>query len=141
MRSLWEPEQRSISYQDVWGRGGDWQGGSRSHAKVNVTPSSALGLDAVWACVNMHAGMASTFPLDAMRGEPSTKVTPTPTLISRPSLTVELDEWLFQYYVSLLLFGNVYGVVLSRGRLGFPTTVEWQNPNDVEVTQNRHRAK
>jgi len=140
MKSLWVPEQRSISYQDVWGRGGDWQGGSRSHAKVNVTASSALGLDAVWACVNMHAGMASTFPLDAMRGDPAVKVTPTPTLIGRPSLTVELDEWLFQYYVSLLLFGNAYGVVLSRDRLGFPTTVEWQNPNDVEVTQNRHRA-
>lgn len=142
MRSLWQPEKRDLSFQNVWGKGGTWQATSLSSSKVAVTADSALGLDAVWACVNMHAGMASTMPLHAFRGPQSSPVTPTPTLLDRPSLVLPFEDWLFQYYVSLLVFGNVYGVVLTRDRLGYPTTVDWQNPNDVEVEQQpNHRVR
>lgn len=135
MRSLWQPEQRAVTYQDVWG---DWNAPVAS-SNVRVTADSALGLDAVWACVNMHAGMASTLPLDAFRGDAKTEVSP--KLLSKPSLTVEPDEWLFQYYVSLLLWGNAYGVILTRDRVGNPETVEWQNPADIDVKQVGHRAE
>lgn len=133
MRSLWEPQRRSVSYQDVWGTGGHWDGPSMSSSRVTVTPDAALGLDAVWACVNMHAGMASSLPIDAFRGQQSRPVSPSPTILDKPSLVLPADDWMFQYYVSLLLYGNAYGVVLSRDRLGYPSTVEWQNPNDVHV--------
>lgn len=139
MRSLWKSEARSISFQDVWGVGGNWQPGVTASA-VTVNADTALGLDAVWACVNMHAGMASALPLDALTEGTKTPVATVPTLLDRPSFTVEPDEWLFQYYVSLLLWGNAYGTVLTRDGRGFPTTVEWQNPNDVEVTQEGHRV-
>jgi HK97 family phage portal protein len=140
VRSLWQPERRAVSYQDVWGAGGNWQGGNVAASRVTVNPDTALGLDAVWACVNMHAGMAASLPVDAFRGENANPVSPVPTILDRPSLVLPFDDWLFQYYVSLLVFGNVYGVVLERDRLQYPVTVEWQDPTTVEVEQVNHRA-
>ena len=136
MRTLWGSEQRAISYQDVWGSGGTWAP-VRANADVNVNVDSALGLSAVLRCVRLLSDTVSTLPLQAFResGDQRTRLNPPPQLVSDPSAVVSREEWLQQAMVSLLLWGNAYGLVTTRDRLQVPTTVDWLSPDSVEVKQ------
>lgn len=134
MKSLWSKEQRAISYQDVWGRGFDF-GGASSAAGVTVNPDTALGLSAVLRCVRLLADTVSSLPAHAYRstGETRQRVPNQPQILTSPSIALPREDWLQQAMVSLLLWGNAYGVIVSRDRLGFATSAEWIRPDTVTV--------
>lgn len=137
MKTLWSTsEQRAVSFQDVWGRGLDI-GATRTAANVPVNASTALGLSAVFACTRVLADAVSTLPLHAYRDSSGGRMEmpAQPLLVAKPSMNLSREEWLHQAMVSLLLWGNAYGVVLTRDRLGVPQTVEWVNPDSVSVKQ------
>jgi HK97 family phage portal protein len=110
----------------------------RSWSGENVTPDKAMRLSAVWACVRVLADVVSTMPIDVFRGQGPTRVEvlPKPQVVANPSLRVGAIEWKYQGMVSALLRGNAYGAVQGEAH-GYPTTVEWINPDMVIVTQPR----
>lgn len=130
-------EARAISYQDVFGTGGEWPQRTSS-AGEKVTETSALGLSAVWASVNLLAGIVSSLPIDVLTGVgPNARpVDPAPTLVREPSLKVTRREWVYQAMVSLLIHGNAYGYVLGRDNLLRPTAVEWLHPSSMRVEED-----
>lgn len=131
------PAKRSISYQDVWGRGLDF-GGSSTESGETINSDTAMRVAALWSSADLLASIVSTMPIGAFRGGSSgarTPVTPTPVVVASPSLVVTRREWTYQAIMSLLLRGNAYGYVVERDALLRPRTVEWLSPDVVEVTQ------
>lgn len=112
--------------------------GRRSWAGEVVTADRAMRLSAVWACVRVIADIVSTMPIDVYRGTgpDRAEVSPAPQLLAAPSLRVGPIEWRYQAMVSALLRGNAYGAVMAE-RNGYPTNVEWLNPDLVTVAQVR----
>jgi len=110
------------------------------HVSVKTNPDSSLQVPAVWSCVNLLANTVSTLPLElyslAGGDEVPTKQRP-PKLLTSPSPRVTQSEWIHQLMVSLLLRGNAYGRVITRGYTGFPSQILMLNPDAVKVEIDR----
>ena len=124
-------ETRAISFQDVWGSGGDWHSGATTSA---VTLEAALSLPALWSVVDLIAGQISAMPLQTFRkvGGTRERVEDGP-LITAPSTTWSPDEWVYCAVASMLLFGDAIGLVTRVGPDGWPAEAEWLDPRTVRV--------
>lgn len=122
------PEQRAISFQDVWGSGGNWRDGV---GPTNPLPAeAALGLPALWACVDTIAGQISAMPLQTFRRTPTIRerVEDGP-LVTAPSTVWAPDEWVYCAVASMLLFGDAIGLAVGTN----PPDIEWLDPRRVTV--------
>jgi len=100
-------------------------------------PEGAMRTGAVWACVNKIAWSVALMRPQPYRGQPgiagqSQKTLP-PPMFSDPSADADMVSFTYSAWVSLLLRGNVYGLVLDRDRMGYPTQIELQHPDQVHV--------
>jgi HK97 family phage portal protein len=107
----------------------DWSSGD---------PEGALRQATVWYCTNRIAlSMAMMRPQNyrgpgpGMAG-PGVKLTVADMLVA-PSSDSGMTSFTYQAWVSLLLRGNVYGLILQRDRLGYPSQIELQHPDQVRV--------
>lgn len=132
-------EQRAV-YSGNW-----WTdlSGAKTKAGVNVTPDKALRVDAMWSAVNLLASTVAGLPVDVFRGTGTDKrtVSPAPPLVDMPSLVVDREDWVYQAMVSLLLWGNAYGMVVERDSLSRPRAVEWLDPGVVTARQSSSLRK
>jgi len=132
--SLLHREKRAVDLS-AWITGSDSYRPSTSGERVNS--KTAMSLSAVSRAVSLLADMASTLPLDTFRQDTHLvpRVVSSPQLVSSPSMVVSQMVWRHQLMVSWLLFGNAYGLVLTRDRQGWPTTIEWIDPSTVAAAQ------
>jgi len=132
MRSVWakSDERRAVSYQDVWGKGDDWQ-------EVVKGSSDPLALSTAFACIRLLSSVFAQLPLDAYRdrGGFSEKVASPSRLIVKPSPTRTRSLWLFEHMVSQLVYGNSFGRVFARDAAGYPTGLSWLDASKVRVEQ------
>lgn len=115
-----------------------------SSAGQLVTERTALGLIDAYACISLISDSISMLPLGAYRRTADYRVPiePAPPLVAQPDLQFrEASQFWAAATTSLLTAGNVYAPVVSRDRLGYPTAVEIQHPNDVHVRWRRDRRK
>ncbi len=138
MSLLFRPrESRSISYQDIFGRGYDVDADRRSGSST-YSANDALCLSAVAACVELRANYVSQLPFDAYRDGPSgssVKVSPQPTVITRPSARgVTRSAWMKQAQYARLLWGNATLVVGSRDGAGYPKSLDVLPPWEVSFS-------
>ena len=135
------PEKRSVSFQDVWGRGLDVTSGTKSGAAV--TFDSMMGLSVAWRCITLLADQVSGLPVDVFRKDAQgTRIevaNPSP-LVVNPSVLVGAEEWRYQAAVSLGAFGNAYALVNSRDRFGFGTAAEVIDPALVNIRRSSQLA-
>ncbi|MFI0772322.1 phage portal protein [Streptomyces sp. NPDC021218] len=104
-------------------------------ASINLSRAeTSLQKVAVWAAVNLQASLLSTLPIDVYRGEGKARQQlPAPLLLKDPSGEgFGLEDWLYQYMLSMLLRGNAYGTVAARDSLGHPTQVVLYHPDEVQ---------
>lgn len=129
-------ERRAIDPSSLFAP--DWGAGSSALAGETVTFSTAMGLDAVAACVGLFSDVLFMLPLHAYRDDSGTpqRMPNPPQLVADPSLTVDPDVWRVQFTVSQLLWGNAYGLVMTRDGYGYPTTVEWLDPARMQVVED-----
>jgi HK97 family phage portal protein len=123
-------EARAVSYQDVWGKGGDWR-----VMATGATAEAALGLPVVFGCVDLIAGQIASMPLQTFRRDGNgvrVRVADGPLLTS-PSVSLASDEWLYVAAASMLVHGEAIGPVLSLAPTGFPAQVEWVAPRRMRV--------
>jgi HK97 family phage portal protein len=117
--------RRAVSYQDVWGSGGDWK-------DIRLTSTeSALGVSAVLAAVDLIASRIQMmrFAEITLDGDGMETQVATGPLLREPSSTLAPDEWLYQGAASYLLFGRVAGYATARGPNGWPSKLDWLNPD------------
>lgn len=92
-----------------------------------VDNDTALKSSAVWACVRTRADLVSTMPLEVKRFQPDGTVQKVDDarLALDGTFTCDLEEALYSTQMDLDMFGNAFGVVLSRDPLsGRPALID-----------------
>ncbi|SCD61361.1 phage portal protein, HK97 family [Streptomyces sp. PpalLS-921] len=114
-----------------WGGGGSGMG--------SVSPERAVALIPLFACVRILADSIASLPVQTYRRNGGSReiLTFVPSLLFEPAARDNLFEWLHKAVVSLALRGNAYGLITARDDFGFPTSIEWLNPDDVWVDELR----
>src|SRR5581483_2974032 len=92
---------------------------------------------AVWTCVNKVAWSLAMMRPQSYRGQPgiagqSTR-TDAPPMLADPGADADMIAFTYMAWISLQLRGNVYGLILGRDRLGYPTQIELQHPDQMRV--------
>ena len=127
-------ENRSLSFQDVWGRGLDMTSARTSSGEV-VTYDSALTLSAVYAAIRLLSDNVSTLKLDVLyRSQGSEqKFRPLPTWVGQMNPELRNHEVLGQIVTSLLLDGNAY-ISTLRDRTGRVVSISVLDPKTITPT-------
>ncbi|MER8042717.1 phage portal protein [Streptomyces sp. NPDC094032] len=112
-----------------------WVAGGPSSTQVST--ERALSLIPVFACVRIISESVATLPLQLFRRDGSSRepLNYVPQLFWAPDAQGDLVTWLSKCLTSMLLRGNAYGLITQRDPLGFPTMVEWLDPDDVWVDE------
>lgn len=135
MSLLWRGRRAEArdGYQDLFARGG-------SVDSLNASAiDKALMLAPVYSSVRLLADQFAAAPLRAYRTAPDgskARLDRQPSLIMAPSATVSAFTWKYQALSSVLLRGNAFGYITSVDAAGWPTVVEWLNPDAVEVDES-----
>ena len=124
-------EHRSLSFQDIWGRGLDMTSARTTSGEV-VTYDSALTLSAVYAAIRLLSDSVSTLSLDVTyRSNGSEqKFRPLPAWVLNMSPELRNHEILGQVVTSLLLDGNAYLATL-RDDTGRVLSLSVLDPTDI----------
>ena len=106
-------EERSISYQKIWGSGADFV--SSAESGVPIDQSNAFKLNAFYACVLLISDTISTLPVDCFirRDGDRYPFRPQPAWVQKPDVDMLRAEHYQQVLVSLLLDGNAFVRILS----------------------------
>lgn len=130
-------EERAITFQKVWGAGGDWAAASGA-----VSVEAALGVPALLSCVDLIAGAVSTMPLQTFRtiDDRRERATDGP-LVRAPSTVWPADEWVYVAVASMLLHGEAIGLITGHAANGYPSGVEWVDPRQVDVERDGPRLR
>ena len=123
-------------------------GGPAHPSQVEQGIGGALRLGPVYAAARVLADNVASLPLqvyipDAPGGAPRRYTGPTifnstpdtPPMGQGPSVTGTMYDWIFACVSSLVLTGNAYGYIATRDAYGYPTTIEWFQPNLVQVDE------
>jgi HK97 family phage portal protein len=112
-----------------------WDTGSPGGGPADRTLSvdRALALVPVFGAARLLAdSIASLPPVLYTAGTDGVPVRqPTPSLFVQPSIHGTLVDWIHRAVVSMALWGDAVGLVTQRNYYGFPTMVEWLNPQQV----------
>lgn len=102
---------------------------------VQVTSETAKRHSAVWACLNLRAGLLSTLPLINTRTIDGLAVTiPSPRILTLPGgERCDIHEWLYSSDWDLNEIGNTFGIIREVSGYGLPTYIELVDPNSVTV--------
>jgi HK97 family phage portal protein len=121
-----DPELRTITFQDLWGSG--------QPSPTATQVETALSLAPVFAAVNLIAGQVASYPLQAYRkqGDVRKKIDP-PALLRDPTMFGTPYDWVHRCVVSMALKGNAYGLITESDDRGFPSRIEWLDPDSVAV--------
>lgn len=120
------PAERSISFQDVWGTGGNVE-------MFGDGVQGVLSLVPLYAAIRLIADTFSATPLHAYRQDSSG----VPQLLSRdPALLTPIwpdspATWKTKAVMGCLTKGNAVGLFTAYDPSGWPSSIFWANPDDV----------
>lgn len=121
-------ESRAISYQQLWGKGGDWQ-----QALGNVGLLGSVSIPVVYRSLSILAGMVAQMDPRTFTGKGAARQeVDDPAFIASPSNTLTAYEWRFAGTVSLALAGEQTGLILGWDAAGYIKTVEWVWPERMQ---------
>lgn len=132
-------EQRSLSYQTIWGSGGDFFG-ANTEAGSPINQESAFRITAFYACTLLISDTISTLPMDVFYRRDGERLPfrPKPTWVDKPDVEISRTEHFQQVLVSLLVDGNGF-VRIYRDSSGNVANLVALNPARVQVRRNRSR--
>jgi HK97 family phage portal protein len=112
---------------------------------LGATPVSfdrAASFGAVFGAWRYLGDQIATLPLHAYRdlGDRRQRMNSLPALFQQPAAQGTLVDWLFRPVISMASRGNAVGLVTQRDGFGFPTGVEWTNPDDWYVDDQPPQA-
>jgi HK97 family phage portal protein len=96
---------------------------------------NSLQTVAVAAATDLLASVSAQLPIDTYRrnlgGRPQL-VDNAPIVMDPAGDSYGAPDWIYQYVISKLLRGNVYGEVTGRDSLGYPTGIVLYDPDEVQ---------
>lgn len=100
-------------------------------------PEGAMRTSTVWMCVNKIAlSMAVMRPLPyagpVVGFGQATRLPPGP-MLTKPSSDRSMSGFTYSAWLSLMLRGNAYGIIVARDPLGLPAQIELQHPDQMRV--------
>lgn len=125
------PEKRSLSF--IAPPIGAHIQAAEDYAAGSV--EGAMRHNAVWKCVRLVSDVVSCMTPMVYRGHagiPGAVRLDAPGILTQPSASADISDYMYMGMVSLLLRGNVYGEILEM-RNGLPTQIELQHPDRVKV--------
>lgn len=137
---MFKSENRAISFQTVWGSGGDID--SLTESGVIVNGNSAFGITAFFSAVSLISDTISTLPVDAFirfNGE-RRPFRPKPVWIDQPDVDMTRQAHYGQLVTSLLVYGNSYTRIFRDGN-GEVVNLVVLDPTTVEVTRSTNGRK
>jgi HK97 family phage portal protein len=129
-------ETRAISFQTIWGSGGDIE--LQNNSGTYVTQDNVWKLAAITGAVNLIASSISTLPMEAWVRRDGQKLLmrPKPDWVNRPDISfVDRTPFISQIITSLMLDGNAF-IRIFRDESGLPLNLTVMNPTEVEVKKN-----
>jgi HK97 family phage portal protein len=129
-------EQRAISFQTIWGSGGDIE--LQTNSGTYVTQDNVWRLAAITGAVNLIASSISTLPMEAWVRRDGQKLLmrPKPDWVNRPDISfVDRTPFISQIITSLMFDGNAF-IRIFRDEDGLPINLMVMNPTEIEVTRN-----
>lgn len=128
-------ENRAISYQTVWGEGGDFT--AESNAGVTINGKNAFEIVAFFSAVSLISDTISTLPVDAfIRIDGDRKpYRPRPAWVDQPDVDTTRQAHYGAVVTSLLVYGNSYTRVY-RNKQGEVTNLVALDPNTVRVERS-----
>lgn len=99
----------------------------------------ALGLPALYAGAKILLDSAASLPIKVYtKGASGVRLTPYtgPTMFDNPSVLGTNYDWIFTCMASMILHGNAWGIIMDRDAYGYPTGIEWVNPDWVIVEED-----
>lgn len=114
--------------------------------RAAVTSRSAMQQSVIWAGMNIHAALESMMPVDTLRvlttGERVSVANP-PVLVN-PSTFAEghpdtISDWLYASRMSMQGWGNSFGEITARDKLGLPSQIQLIPADDVVCKIKNYR--
>jgi len=128
-------EDRAISFQTVWGAGGDLVVGNYSNTVVNA--KTAFSLIPVFSAVSLISDTISTLPVDAYQRIDGNRkpYRPRPSWVDQPDVDQTRSAHYQQVLVSMLIWGNAYVRIFRNGK-GDVVNLVALDPQKMEVTRS-----
>jgi HK97 family phage portal protein len=102
---------------------------------ARVTFDRAASFGAVFGAWRYLADQIATLPLHAYRdlGGRRQRLASLPQLLQSPAVQGTTVDWLYRAVIAMASRGNAVGLVMARDGFGFPTGVEWTDPDEWRV--------
>lgn len=129
-------ESRAISFQTLWGSGGELE--LQSNSGTYVTQDNVWKLAAITGAVNLIASSIATLPMEAWVRRDGQKLLmrPKPDWVNRPDVSfIDRTPFISQIITSLMLDGNAF-IRVFRDNEGLPISLMVMNPTEIEVKRN-----
>ena len=128
-------EERGVSFQSVWGSGGELELGTQSGTLVNS--DTAFQVNAIFSAVSLISDTISTLPLDAYirRDGERFAFRPTPAWVQKPDVDTTKEAFYGAVIVSMLLEGNAFIRIYSNSQ-GEVVNMTVLNPKTVQIKRN-----
>jgi HK97 family phage portal protein len=129
-------EKRGISFQTIWGSGGDIE--LSNNSGTYVTQDNVWKLAAITGAVNLIASSISTLPMEAWVRRDGQKLLmrPKPDWCNRPDTSfVDRSPFISQIITSLMFDGNAF-IRVFRDEEGLPINLMVMNPAEIDVKRN-----
>lgn len=129
-------EDRSISFQSLWGAGDDLTSVGTFSATV-VNSDTAFQVNAIYGAVSLISDTIATLPVSAFIRRDGARIPfrPTPAWVNKPDVDTTKEAFYGAVIVSLLLDGNAFIRVFSNAR-GEVVNLTVLNPHHVEIKRN-----
>jgi HK97 family phage portal protein len=129
-------EQRAISFQTIWGTGGDIEVLNQSGTVIN--PETVFRVNAIFSAVSLISDTISTLPVDSYIRRDGARFAfrPRPAWVQQPDIDTTKEAFYGSLIVSMLLDGNGF-VRVFRDSSGRVVNMTVLNPTKVEIRKNK----
>jgi HK97 family phage portal protein len=129
-------ESRAISFQTIWGTGGDIE--ILNQAGTVVNPETVFKVNAIFSAVSLISDTISTLPIDSYIRRDGARFAfrPRPAWVQQPDIDTTKEAFYGSLIVSLLLDGNGF-VRVFRDGAGRVINMTVLNPSKVEIRKNK----
>jgi HK97 family phage portal protein len=129
-------ESRAISFQTIWGTGGDIE--VLNQAGTVVNPETVFKVNAIFSAVSLISDTISTLPVDSYIRRDGARFAfrPRPAWVQQPDIDTTKEAFYGSLIVSLLLDGNGF-VRVFRDGAGRVINMTVLNPAKVEIRKNK----
>jgi HK97 family phage portal protein len=129
-------ESRAISFQTIWGTGGDIE--ILNQAGTVVNPETVFKVNAIFSAVSLISDTISTLPVDSYIRRDGARFAfrPRPAWVQQPDIDTTKEAFYGSLIVSLLLDGNGF-VRVFRDGAGRVINMTVLNPARVEIRKNK----